>query len=157
MRGVVRLSVIVLASTLGIVGLAGCRQSPAERAAVPLETEVVGGAVDKAMTTAYDVQARSSREAVGSQLPGDFPRDLPLYGSSSVINYGPADSERRFVELSVPAQQAAVERRYDAQIEAAGWRRAEGGAFVRGERTVVVTYREGTPGTWVRIEYPLPS
>lgn len=157
MRGVVRRTVITLVFALGMVGVTGCRRTPVERTAAPLETEVVGGAVDKAMTTAYDVQARSSQEAVGSQLPGDFPRDLPLYGSSSVINYGLADSERRFVELSVPAQQAAVERRYDAQIEAAGWRRAEGGTFVRGERMVVVTYREGTPGTWVRIEYPLPS
>ena len=79
---------------------------------------------------------------------------MPLYGSASVINHGPADPGRRFIELSVPARPSTVERRYNAQIEAAGWRRLTEGYFVRGDRTIAITYREGTPGTWVRIEYP---
>jgi len=136
------------------VGLVGCRQDPVEQASAPLETQEIGDPVDAAVTTEYDVQAKSAVEGVGARLPGDFPRDLPLYRSSSVINYGPAQENRRFVELSVSAQPAKVEQRYNAQIEAAGWRRQGAGEFVRGSRTIVVTYREGTPGTWVRIEYP---
>ena len=131
----------------------GCRQAEDTEPAV-LETEEVAGAVDSAVTTAYDIQARSSEEMVGSRMPPDFPGDVPLYGSSSLINYGPASADRKFIELSVPAQRSSVERRYNAQLEAAGWRAADAGAFERGGRTIVVTYRDGAPGTWVRIEYP---
>jgi len=151
--------VVMRRRSLGIVccvALAafGCGRSAREAEPEPLETEEIGAPIDASVTTDFDVQARSSEEIVGAALPADFPRDLPLYGSSSVINYGPVDAERRFVELSVPAQPGSVERRYNAQIEAAGWRRGADGEFVRGGRRVVVTYREGTPGTWVRIEYP---
>jgi len=132
----------------------GCPKSAQETGPEPLESEEVGAPVDASVTTEFDVQARSSQEIVGAALPADFPRDLPLYSSSSVINYGPVDADRRFVELSVPAQPGTVERRYNAQIEAAGWRPGAGGEFLRSGRRVVVTYREGTPGTWVRIEYP---
>lgn len=141
---------------LCLVGLVGCSpESRVEEAALePLETEDVRAPIDASVTTEYDIQARSSRESVGSRLPDDFPRDLPLYSASSVINYGPAEADRRFVELSVPAQPNSVERRYNAQLEAAGWRRGDAGAFERQGRRIVVTYRQGTPGTWVRIEYP---
>jgi len=143
----------VVAAVL-VVGFVGC--APTEETAVlePLETEEVGEAIDAALTTDYDIQAKSSVEIIGSSLPTDFPRDVPLYNTSSIINYGPATADRRFVELSIPAQPNSVQRRYDAQIEAAGWQPGDEGQFVRQGRTIVVTYRQGTPGTWVRIEYP---
>ena len=140
---------------LSLVCVLACRREPESSATVALETEEIGTPIDAAVTTEYDIRAKSSAEIVGAQLPGDFPGDVPLYSSASVINYGPADPDRRFIELSVPAQPTAVERRYNAEIEAAGWRRQGEGEFVRGSRTIVVTYREGTPGTWVRIEYPV--
>ena len=130
-----------------------CRRGEEPAAPAVLETEEVGAAVDAAVTTEYDVQARSSEEIVGSLMPSDFPRDVPLYGSSSLINFGPAAPERSFVELSVPAERPVVERRYSAQLEAAGWRRGDAGAFLRQGRTIVVSFRDGAPGTWVRIEY----
>ena len=139
---------------LAAAGLVACAPTADEAALEPLETEDVAEPIDSSVTTEYDVQARSSEEIVGSRLPTDFPRDVPLYNSSSVINYGPVQANRRFVELSVPAQPYSVQRRYNAQIEAAGWRRGAEGEFVRQGRTIVVTYRQGTPGTWVRIEYP---
>ena len=141
-------------SALLVIGLVACAPKAEKAAIAPLETEDVGAPIDASVTTEYDIQAKSSQEIVGSRLPADFPRDVPLYSASSVINYGPAAPDRRFVELSVPAQPNSVERRYNAQIEAAGWRRGDGGEFVRQGRTIVVTYRQGTPGTWVRIEYP---
>lgn len=134
--------------------LTACGKGGEEAMDAPLETEEVTAPVDASVTTEYDVQARSTEESVGARLPADFPSDVPLYSASSVINYGPASADRRFVELSVPAQPRSVERRYNAQIEAAGWRPLADGQFVRGGRTIVVTYRQGTPGTWVRIEYP---
>jgi len=145
----VRVMAIVL-----VVGFVACRQGPEEKASAPLETKEIGRPVDAAVTTEYDVQAKSAVESVGARLPSDFPRDVPVYSSSSVINYGPAQENRRFVEFSIPGRPAKVEPRYNAQIEAAGWQRQGGGEFVRASRTIVVTYREGTPGTWVRIEYP---
>jgi hypothetical protein len=134
--------------------LVACQPAAEEVAPEPLETEEVGPAVDAAVTTEYDIQAKSSIEIVGARMPSDFPPDVPLYGASSVINYGPAAADRHFVELSIPAQPSTVEPRYNAQLEAAGWRRGSGGEFVRQGRRIVVTYRQGTPGTWVRIEYP---
>jgi hypothetical protein len=142
---------------LGLVGSISCRPGAEQPEAVALETEEVGGPIDAAVTTEYDIRAKSSAEIVGAELPSDFPGDVPLYGSASVINHGPADRDRHFIELSVPAQPSTVERRYNAQIEASGWRRLGDGQFERGSRTILVTYREGTPGTWVRIEYPRPS
>jgi len=141
-------------AVLGVLGLAACSPEVEEAALEPLETEDVGAPVDASVTTEYDIQAKSSQEIIGSRLPSDFPRDVPLYSASSVINYGPAEANRRFVELSIPAQPNSVKRRYNAQIEAAGWRPGGEGEFLRQGRTIVVTYRQGTPGTWVRIEYP---
>ncbi len=130
-----------------------CRRAEEQSTPAELETETVGAAVDAAVTTQYDVQARSSEEIVGSRMPSDFPSDVPLFRSGSLINYGPVDSGRSFIELSVPAERSVVERRYAAQIEGAGWRRGEAGVFSRQGRTIVVSFRDGAPGTWVRIEY----
>ncbi len=131
----------------------GCTR-PSEEAVEPLETEEVTTAIDAELTTDYDLQASSVEDNVGVSVPGDFPRDLPLYASGSVISYGPADPDRKYIELSVPAQLRVVERRYEREIVSAGWRKRDDGAFERNGRAVWVSYREGTPGTWVRIEYP---
>ncbi len=141
---------------LGAVALVllGCRREAGESGLEPLETEVVGERIDAGLTTEYDLQALPTEDNTGVRLPSDFPRDLPLYASSSVINYGPANPDRRFIELSIPAQPGVVERRYTSQLESAGWRPREDGSFERGGRSIWVTYREGTPGTWIRIEYP---
>jgi len=143
-----------LLGALLLVGVAGCRPSEEEAAPAPLETEDIAGPVDASVTTDFDVQARSETESVGAELPADFPRDVPLYPSSTVINYGPAGTDSRFIELSVASELARVESRYSSQLSAAGWRASEAGRFDRGSRSIVVSYREGTPGTWVRIEYP---
>jgi hypothetical protein len=137
------------------VALVACQPAAEKAGPKPLETEEVGPAVDAAVTTEYDIQAKSSVEIVGAKMPSDFPGDVPLYGVSSVINYGPAGPDRHFVELSIPAQPGTVEPRYNAQLQAAGWQRSSGGEFVRRGRRIVVTYRQGTPGTWVRIEYSI--
>lgn len=137
-----------------LVAFAGCQRGAEKAVLEPLETEEVGAAIDAAVTTEFDIQARSSQESVGAKMPADFPRDIPLYGSATVINYGPAAADRHFVEFSIPAQPGTVEGRYNAQIQAAGWQRGTDGEFLRGNRRIVVTYRQGTPGTWVRVEYP---
>jgi len=143
---------VLAALALAVTLAGGCRRA-GPGGPPPLETEQVGAAIDVAVTTDYDVQARSAQEIVGSKLPASFPADVPLDASSSLINHGPAAPGRDFIELSVPAEPSVVERRYDAQLEAAGWRRGAGGSFQRRGRTIVVSYRQGTPGTWVRIEY----
>ncbi len=137
-----------------LVVLGGCRATEAPEPEV-LETEDVAAPVDANLTTDYDLQARSAEDNTGVRMPGDFPSDLPLYASASLINYGPATSGRSFIELSVPAQPSVVERRYKQQLRSSGWTELEDGAFERGGRQVQVSYRQGTPGTWVRIEYPV--
>ena len=146
---------IACVALLAMVGSLGCRPAAEQAPVAPvtLETEDIGGPVDESVTTNFDVQAASMTDNVGSKLPADFPAGVPLYRGSSVINYGPGEAGRRFVDLSVPAQVSAVESRYNSVLESAGWRAGEAGQFVRRGETIVVTYRQGTPGTWVRIEY----
>jgi hypothetical protein len=152
MKGLARTTTGV--GLVAILAFLGCRpgaEEPAEPE--PLVTEDIGAPVDAAVTTEYDVQARSMEESVGSGLPDGFPGDVPLC-SSNVVNHGPAGPGREFVTLSVAAAPEAVASRCDRQIESGGWRRAGDGAFERGGRRILVTYRQGAPGTWVRIEYP---
>lgn len=143
-----------LATLLALLFAGACGPSAEETGEEPLETEDIGAPIDAAVTTEFDVRARSSEEIVGASLPDDFPSDLPLCGSGSLVNYGPAGSGRRFVELSVESGRSAVERRCGARLESAGWRSTGEGVFERQGRRISVTYREGSPGTWVRIDYP---
>ena len=84
MRETVLAAVLVLATM-------GCRQTQEQAATETLETEEVRPAVDRAVTTDYDVQARSTEESVGARMPADFPGDVPLYRSSSLIGQGPVE------------------------------------------------------------------
>jgi hypothetical protein len=155
MTGLARRRAAVALGTLAAVafGVAfgACRPAAERSGPEPLATEDIGASVDASVTTEYDVQARSSVEIVGPSLPDGFPSDIPLCGS--LVNHGPAAEGRQFVTVSVPAAPDAARPRCDRQIESSGWRRVGEGEFERGGRRISVSYRQGAPGTWVRIVY----
>ncbi len=123
-----------------------------------LETVEVGPAVGADLSTELDEQAELETPTIAGVLPSDFPEDLPLYAPSSLIDFGTAESGRRFVEFDTPTACPEVSGRLAPELAAAGWRRVgtEDGTTAelhKGERQVALRLLERPPGCGIHIEY----
>lgn len=87
--------------------LAGCGEKSADGAPPPApETVDIKPAL--APPTEDDIKAAPPRKGLVGVLPNDFPRDLPIYLPSSIIDFGKQDG-RRFVLLQSPDPRGTVE------------------------------------------------
>lgn len=121
-----------------------------------LETVEVGEGVSAGLTTAFDQQAKALGPEVAGVLPEGFPADLPLYTPSSLVDFGEADAGRRYVEFDAADAASVVRRRLEADLARSGWRPLSAGSatsFVQGDRQVVVTIRDLSPGSRIRYVY----
>jgi hypothetical protein len=131
----------------------GCRQEPKpEPAPPPIETKEVGAAPDATLSTEGDVVERRRASTFSGVLPGGFPKDLPVYEPSSLVDFG-QDAQGSFVVFQTPDDSVRVRARYPAAIAAHGWMREGGDAFSRGGRRVRVSFENLRPGTKVRVSY----
>lgn len=89
--------------------LVGCggQNTAAEGNPAP-EPETVDVKSSISVSTDSDTQAAPPRKGMVGVLPSDFPRDLPIYVPSSIIDFGRKDG-RRFVLLQSPDGRDAVE------------------------------------------------
>lgn len=86
---------------LALALLAGCGEKPADGAAPPPAPETVDIKPALAPPTEGDIKAAPPRKGLVGVLPNDFPRDLPIYLPSSIIDFGKKDG-RRFLLLQSP-------------------------------------------------------
>jgi len=130
-----------------------CREKPKpEPAPAQLETKDVGAAPDATLSTEGDVVERRRTSAFSGVLPGGFPKDLPVYEPSSLVDFG-KDAQGAFVVFQTPDELARVRARYPAAIAAHGWTREGDEAFSRGGRRVRLSFENLRPGTRVRVSY----
>lgn len=111
--------------TLGFLAalaiLAGCGGKNGEAEAAPKAPETVDIAPALQPPTVDDVQAAPPRKGLVGVLPNDFPRELPIYLPSSVIDFGKQDG-RRFVLLQSPDPRPGVEAWLRQAVAGAGFR-----------------------------------
>ena len=145
-------SVCVLALLVAGALVACRREAKPAPAPPPLETKEVGAAPDATLSTEGDVVERRHATGFSGVLPGGFPKDLPTYEPSSLIDFG-RSADGSYVVFQTPDDTARVRARYPALIAAHGWAREGDAVFSRGGRRVRVSFESLRPGTRVRVTY----
>lgn len=153
-RGVVTLALLVL----GIGAGAGCQRAdgpPVE----DLETVVVEAPPEDAIDISVDTQGRRSAEGIAGVLPGNFPRDLPLFEPATLVDFGVEGD--RYVTFTSPATPGAVRRSLEQRLLGAGWTATGGGGeaaeasgtFERQGRRVRLSVESDPAGSLWRLDY----
>jgi hypothetical protein len=149
-----RIGSLLLAAAL-LVAI-GCQRSKDRGRAEKLDTVDVGEGLGAGLTTAYDKQAKQVGPEVSGVLPQGFPRDLPLYTPSSLVDFGEADAGLHYLEFDTSDSAAVVRRRLQADLSKSGWRPLSADlatSFVKGDRQAGLTIRDLSPGARIRYVY----
>jgi hypothetical protein len=142
-----------IAPLLLVGAVAACRQeTKSEPAPAKLETREVGAAPDATLSTAGDVVERRHASGFAGVLPGGFPKDLPVYEPSSLVDFGKG-ADGAYVVFQTPDDIGRVRARYPAMIAASGWAHEGSDSFTRGGHRVRVAYESLHPGARVRVVY----
>ena len=147
---------VVLLLTAVLLVTSGCQRSGDGGRVEKLDTVEVGEGFDAALTTAYDEKAKQVGPEVAGVVPEGFPRDLPLYTPSSLVDFGEADAGMHYLEFDTSDGAAVVRRRLEAELARAGWRPLAADlttSFVKGDRQVTLTIRDLSPGARFRYVY----
>ena len=136
-----------LAGLLSAALVLGCGESEKQQGDTPKEIYDVPPAIE--VPIADDPQEAPRPKGLSGRLPSGFPEGLPLYLPASLIDYG-LDAEERWVDILAPAARASVESQMLRAAAEAGWS-IDGSSLRRGERAVRLEFRDGNPGTIVRV------
>jgi hypothetical protein len=123
---------------LAMLAVAGCGQQSADAGGKQAAPETVDVAPPLSVDTEGDVKAAPPKKGLVGVLPTDFPRDLPVYIPSSVIDFGKKDG-RRFVVLQSQDGRGEVEAWLRRAAGPAGYKvEGSGGRMTlrKGERRV---------------------
>ncbi len=141
-----------MAAPLLVLAAFAC-QKAAEPAPDPpkLETVDVGAARDATLSTAGDAQEKRHEAAFAGVLPTGFPKDLPVYEPSTLIDFG-GGPQGSYALFQTPDDVARVRARYPATLRSRGWS-AAGDAYAKGTHHVRMAIESAHPGARIRIEY----
>lgn len=107
--------------------------------------------------TSEDPKSVEREASFAGALPGNFPKDLPVYTPASLVDFGSSEGGGSFVDILTPHEVARVRRAFVGQLKKSGWSSAAGrdGELIlsKGSRRVRLTIRDGEPGTLYRYEY----
>jgi hypothetical protein len=121
-----------------------------------LATEEVGPPVDFDLSTEEDVKGALVVEGVAGVLPESYPRDLPLYQPSSLVDFGEGPGGS-FVELYSPSRIRDVQETLGRELEDGGWelrdRASNDWTVAREDRSATIHFTDARPGTTIRVEY----
>jgi hypothetical protein len=121
-----------------------------------LSTEDVGPPVDFELSTEEDVKGALVVEGVAGVLPDSYPRDLPLYQPSSLVDFGEG-SGGSFVEFYSPSGVRDVQETLSRQLEDSGWelrdRASSDWTVAHQDRTATIRFTDARPGTTIRVDY----
>ncbi|MEM1177158.1 MAG: hypothetical protein AAGM22_02340 [Acidobacteriota bacterium] len=141
-----RVPTALLAALFALAAAAGCggggdeSTSPKEIYDVPPTVEV---------PVADDPQEVRRPPGLSGRLPAGFPEDLPLFLPASLIDYG---LDERWVDIMCPADLGRVRAEMLDKARGAGWQ-VNGETLRLGEREVRLEFRDGNPGSVVRVHY----
>lgn len=146
-------ALLTMALTVVLLAAVACRQPPAQDA--ELETVDVQPGIE--IDTSEDPRAAEKSAQLVGVLPGDFPRDLPLYLPASLVDFGEVSAGRFSVTLLTPDGVAQVRRTLLERLRAAGWTVSAGAGdavvLVQGGRRAWLYLEESTSATRYRYEY----
>lgn len=146
----------LLSAAALLLGLAACSPAPppsAEKTA-ELPTVEVTAAPDAAYSTADDrVERRADPAALAGALPDGFPRDIPVYRPSSLVDFAPRPDGGATVVFATPADVAAVSGALQQKLRAAGWQAGAAGSWIKGDRKLRLTVEPNVAGSRFRFEF----
>lgn len=148
-------SLLAVLVTCGLLLVAGCRsEESGDTPPTPKETVDVGPSLE--IPIEDDVQAVPRKVDVSGIMPSNFPKGLPLYPESSLVNFGDTDG-KAWVDLISSDRSQTVERGLRGALGGAGWSIDETAprvwALAKGQARVRLIFRDGEPGTIYRYEY----
>lgn len=148
--------VVLLLTPVLLVNM-GCQKSGDRDRVEKLDTVEVGEGFDAGLTTAYDEKAKQIvGPAVAGVLPEGFPRDLPLYTPSSLVDFGEAGAGMHYLEFDTSDGASVVRRRLETELAKNGWRPLSADlttTFVNGDRQATLAIRDLSSGTRIRYVY----
>lgn len=146
----------LLSAAALLLGLAACSPAPppsAEKTA-ELPTVEVTAAPDAAYSTADDrVERRADPAALAGALPDGFPRDIPVYRPSSLVDFSPRPDGGATVVFATPAEVATVSSAMTQKLRGAGWQPGTAGNWTKAGRKLRLAVESTAAGSRFRIEF----
>lgn len=139
-----------LAVLAGALALA-CGQGAEQPDKTPKEVYDVPPPIE--IPIADDPQEAPRPKGLSGRLPSGFPTELPLYLPASLIDYG-LEADERWVDILTAAGRDQVEPHMLGAAAEAGWKsdgQSDGRSLRLGERSVRLEFRDGNPGTIIRV------
>jgi hypothetical protein len=120
-----------------------------------LETIEVGPPPGTAASIADDRYGETRTARFSGVLPSDFPAAFPVEPTWSLLDFGAARGDRRYVALRVPGDLATARAHIAGTLAAAGWWPVAGepSRWRSGEHTVAIGFRTVRGATQLRVEY----
>lgn len=147
-------STLLLIAACALGPLAGCTSdSGSNEHKAPEETVDVAPSLE--IPIEDDIQAVPRKVDLAGIMPSSFPKNLPLYSGSSLVDFGD-EADFSWVELLADARQESIKTDLADKLRNKGWDLEEfENAFVlrRDGREARVYFRDGDPGTLYRYEY----
>ncbi|MEO8505573.1 MAG: hypothetical protein ABI609_16885 [Acidobacteriota bacterium] len=145
---------IVAAAALTI--LQSCRDSSPAKPPEPAKpaTVEVGAAPDAALSTETDRVETRHDAAFSGVLPGGFPKDVPTYVPSTLVDFG-TGAGWSYVVFQTPQELGLVRGRYVEALHSRGWASEGATGFVKQKRHLRVAFENAHPGSRIRVEYQL--
>lgn len=132
----------------------GCGPAPpAGEPAPPQATTVeVGAAPDATLSTASDRVETRHESAFAGVLPTGFPKDVPVYEPSSLVDFGEGGGWSYSV-FQTSQDLAVARQRFQELLRARGWAADSAAGFVKQGRHLRVEFESAHPGARIRVEY----
>ena len=136
--------------------LQGCRGNPpAQTSEAPKPATVeVGAAPDATLSTESDRVETRHEAAFAGVLPNGFPKDVPTYEPSTLVDFG-AGAGWSYVVFQTPQDLGVVRGRYAGALHGRGWASEGATGFVKQKRHLRVAFENAHPGSRIRVEYQL--
>lgn len=135
----------------------GCSKPARDQGITELDTVEVGDASDAEFSTEFDEQARQVVTEAAGVLPTDIPLDVPIHSPSSLVDFGEAGEQRRYVAVDTSANVRKIRREIVSELASAGWELSNDTEprmeFSKAGNSLSVVVQDLKPGTRLRYEY----
>jgi hypothetical protein len=119
-----------------------------------MPTVEVSAAPDAAYSIAEDqVERRANPNALAGALPDGFPKDIPIYRPSSLVDFAAKPDGGALAVFATPAGVAEVSSAMTQKLRAAGWQAGKAGSFTKAGRSLRLTVEPTPAGARFRVEF----
>lgn len=143
-----------LPALLVIFILGGCGAAPPANEPAParVATVEVGAAPDATLSTQGDRVETRHESAFAGVLPTGFPKDVPVYEPSSLVDFGESGGWS-YAVFQTPQDLAVARQRFQELLRARGWAADSAAGFAKQGRHLRLAFENAHPGARIRVEY----